>query len=61
MKKWPIISSVFQILVGTAAVVAYIVLALGGEPIGKWTVTLLLAMAYIVLGIIGIINWRKEK
>ena len=61
MKKWPLVSSIFQLVVGTAAVAAYIVLALGGEPMGKWTVTLLLAIAYIVLGIIGIADWRKQK
>ena len=61
MKKWPLVSSVFQLVVGIAAVAAYVVLAQSGEPVGKWTVTLLLAAAYIVLGIIGIIDWRKEK
>lgn len=61
MKKWPLISSVFQLCVGVAAVAAYVVLSLGGEPMGKWTITLLLAVAYIVLGIIGIADWRKEK
>lgn len=61
MKKWPLISSIFQLSVGTAAVVAYAVLAFQGEPMGKWTITLLLAIAYIVLGIIGIADWRKQK
>ena len=61
MKKWPLISSIFQLSVGTAAVVAYAVLAFHGEPMGKWTITLLLAIAYIVLGIIGIADWRKQK
>ena len=51
----------FPACVGTAAVAAYMVLSIGGEPMGKWTVTLLLAVAYIVLGIIGIIDWRKQK
>lgn len=61
MKKWPLIAAIMQLCIGMAAVAAYIVIAIGGEPLGKWTVTLLLAIAYIVLGAIGMIDWVKEK
>ena len=57
MKKWRLLSSIFQLCIGMAAVAAYIVIALNHEPIGKWTVTLVLAIAYIVLGTIGIADW----
>lgn len=61
MSKWRLFSSIFQIVVGIAAIIAYIVIAASGEPLGKWTVTLLLAIAFVVIGVIGIIDWNKSK
>ena len=61
MKRWPLIAAIMQLCIGTAAVAAYIVIAIGGEPLGKWTVTLILAIAVIVLGATGIADWVKEK
>ena len=42
MKKWPLIAAIMQLCIGIAAVAANTVIAIGGEPLGKWTVTLLL-------------------
>ena len=61
MKRWPFIAAVMQLCIGIAAVAAYIVVAAGGEPLGKWTITLILAIAFIVLGVIGLTDWVKEK
>ncbi|MBQ5810827.1 MAG: hypothetical protein IIW23_04520 [Clostridia bacterium] len=61
MKIWPLVSSIFQIAIGTVAIIVYIVLAAANEPLGKWTITLLLAIAYVVLGVIGIVDWKKNK
>lgn len=61
MKRWPLIAAIIQMCIGIAAVAAYIVIAVGGEPLGKWTVTLILAIAFIVLGAIGLADWVKEK
>lgn len=61
MKKWSLIAGIIQLCIGTAAVAAYIVIAIGNEPLGKWTVTLILAIVYIILGAIGVYNWVKEK
>ena len=61
MSKWPLFSSIFQIVVGIAAIIAYIVIAASGEPLGKWTVTLLLAIAFVVIGAIGIADWKKSN
>ena len=61
MSKWRLFSSIFQIVVGIAAIIAYIVIAASGEPLGKWTVTLLLAIAFVVIGAIGIADWKKSK
>ena len=59
MRKWHLLSSIFQIVVGVAAIIAYVVIAASGEPLAKWTVTLLLAIAFIVIGTIGIVDWKK--
>ena len=60
MKNWSLYSSIFQILVGFAAIIAYIVIAVSGEPIGKWTVTLILAILFLVIGVIGVIEWKRS-
>ena len=61
MKKWPLIAAIMQLLIGIAAVAAYIVVAVGGEPLGKWTITLLLAIGFVIMGILGVIDWKKER
>ena len=61
MSKWRLFSSIFPIVVGIAAIIAYIVIAASGEPLGKWTVTLLLAIAFVVIGAIGIADWKKSN
>ena len=59
MKKWNLLAAVFQILVGIAAIITYIVIAAAGEPLGKWTVTLILAIAFVVMGVINAIDYVK--
>ena len=61
MSKWRLFSSIFQIVVGIAAIIAYIVIDASGEPLGKWTVTLLLAIAFVIIGVIGIADWKKSN
>ena len=59
--KWLLFSSIFQLVVGMLAIVAYVILALGHEPLGKWTVTLILAIAFVIMGIIGIFDYKRTK
>lgn len=61
VKKWYLISAIFQIVVGIAAIVAYIWIAASGEPMGKWTITLFLAIAYVVMGVIHAMDYMKSK
>ena len=61
MKKWHLFSSIFQIVIGVAAIVAYTVLAIAGEPLGKWTVTLILAVAFVVIGVINLVDYAKSR
>ncbi|MBQ1234423.1 MAG: hypothetical protein IIX77_02215 [Oscillospiraceae bacterium] len=51
--------SVFQLVVGAAATAAFIILDLGGESMTRWTITLVLAIAYMVMGIWGIADYLK--
>ena len=61
MKKWNLFAAIFQIVVGIAAIVAYVVVAASGEPLGKWTITLMLAIAFVVMGVIGAIDYVKSN
>lgn len=61
MNKWRLFSSVFQIVVGVAAIIAYVVIAVSGEALGKWTITLILAIAFLIMGVIDIVGWKKSK
>ncbi len=56
-----LILSIFQLVVGILAIVAFAIVGSGEENMTKWIITLLLAIAYVVLGIIGIIDYRSKK
>ena len=58
--KWCLISSIFQVLVGLIAIVFFIILALNGEVMIKWIMTLFLAIAYVAIGTVGIIDNIKK-
>jgi len=58
--KWYLFSSIFQLVVGVLAVAAFIILAINGEDMGRWVVTFLLAIAFCILGILGIIDYCKK-
>lgn len=59
--KLNLIASIFQLIIGVLSVLAFIVLGSGGENMTKWIVTLILSIAFVVLGIIGIIDYRANK
>ena len=59
MKKRNLFAAIFQIVVGIAAIIAYIFVAASGEPLGKWTITLILAIAFVVMGVIDLIDFLK--
>ena len=61
MKKWNLSAAIFQIVVGIAAIVAYIVVADSGEPLGRWTITLILAIAFVAMGVINAIDYVKSN
>lgn len=59
--KWNLISSIIQLVFGALAIIAFIILAINGEIITKWIITLLLAIAFVIIGIIGIIDYKSKK
>ena len=58
--KWYLISSIFQVLVGIIAIIFFIILVINGEVMSKWIITLFLAIAYVMIGTIGIIDNIKK-
>lgn len=58
---WKLIASIVQLVVGIAAIISHIIIAINGEEMLKWTVTLILAIGFVIIGIIGIVDWIKAK
>ena len=61
MKKWYLFTAMFQILVGIAAIIAFIFVAVSGESLGKWIITLIVSIAFVIMRVINIINYVKLK
>lgn len=59
--EWKLISSIVQIVFGLLAIFAFIILAIHGEIMTKWIMTLLLAIAFVIIGIIGVIDYQSQK
>ena len=59
--KWKLIASIFQLVIGILAIAAFVVAAVNGENMIKWIITLILAIAVAVLGVIGIIDYKSNK
>lgn len=59
--KWYLIASVFELIIGIVAVVAFVILGLNDENMIKWIAALALSLVCIVLGIVGIKNYVSDK
>ena len=59
--KLSLISSIVELVFGTLAIVAFIILLINGEDISKWLITLLLAVVFVIIGIIGIIEYKSNR
>ncbi len=59
--KWSLIGSVVQLIFGILAIIAFVVLLITGEKISQWIVTLLFAIAFVIMGILGIIDYKSQK
>lgn len=58
--KLSLISSIVELLFGILAIIAFIILLINGEDISRWIITLLLAVAFVIIGIIGIIDYKSK-
>ena len=52
--KWQLAASIFQLVIGILAIAAFIVAAVNRENMLKWIPALILAIAFSVMGILGI-------
>ena len=59
--KFSLAISIFQIIVGVLAVCAFFILAFAKENMVKSIGTLALAVAFIMLGVHGVLNYRSGK
>lgn len=59
--KLSLISAIIQFIFGMLAIVAFIILLINGEDIYKWIITLLLTVAFVIIGIIGIIDYKRNR
>ena len=58
--RFYLIVSILELIFGILSVASYIILAVKGEDMTPWTVTLVLAFALIAMGLWGIKN-RNSK
>ncbi|MEE1219903.1 MAG: hypothetical protein U0L20_08280 [Ruminococcus sp.] len=59
--KFNLIASIFQLVIGIIAILAFFVLGINGEDMTRWIVTLILSVGFVVLGIIGILDYKSNK
>ena len=59
--NWQLFASIFQLIVGVVAIVAFAIVGFGGESVAKWIVTLLLSIAFVVLGVVGIVDYTSKR
>ena len=59
--KRNLIVSILQLVIGILAIAAFAVVGFSGEDMARWIITLILAIAYAVFGVIGIIDYVRSK
>ncbi len=59
--KWNLIASIFQLVIGVLGVISFLILGIGGEDMTPWLITLVVASAISMLGIFGIVEYKKNK
>ena len=46
---------------GILAIIAFIILLINGEDMSKWIITLLLAVTFVIIGTIEIVDYKSKK
>lgn len=57
--KFSLISSIVQLTVGILAIISFVILAVSGENMTRWIITLILSVGFVVLGIMGILDYKS--
>lgn len=42
------------------AIVSFVILSISGENMIQWIITLALAITFVIIGVIGIINYKSQ-
>lgn len=58
--RFRLIAAIIQLVFGLAAIAAFILLRFAGEDMGRWTVTFMLAIAFVIMGIGGLVEYFKK-
>ena len=63
MKKriWNLIAAIVQLIIGIFAITSFAILAINGEEIAKWIPAALLSTVFVVLGLIGIKEFKSKS
>ena len=59
--RWRLIASIFQLAVGLVGIITATVAGFRDENTAKWVVTLILSIAFIALGIVGIFDYKSKR
>ncbi|MBR2329863.1 MAG: hypothetical protein IKA40_01320 [Clostridia bacterium] len=59
--KWGLVSAIVQLVIGALAVVSFFVLWASGEDMTRWIITFILSVAFVILGVFGIIDYKTQK
>lgn len=59
--KWSLVSAIVQLVIGALAVVSFFVLWASGEDMTRWIITFILSVAFVILGVFGIIDYKTQK
>ncbi|MDD4124310.1 MAG: hypothetical protein PHW77_01090 [Eubacteriales bacterium] len=59
--KFILVASVLQLIIGSLAVISFVILALNGVDVARFIIALILAIGLIVLGTFGIVENKGNK
>ncbi len=60
-KKIFLVLSIIQFAIGFLTTLSFVVLAIGGEKVSQYIPTLVLAVIFVIMGIVGMIRYKRDK
>lgn len=60
-RKWELICAIVQLVIGILAAASFVILSVGGENMAKWIITLLVAIALVVMSVVEIVDYKKRR